>query len=263
MYIANHNCYLINEGRIISDGGLAGKKFLKMSQVPESKEKAVKRLARYLRERSYPRLLFFAILVLTGIVGIASSLLMLRIGFRWMWIRYPIAAFIAYYAFLFLLRLWRDRQLSRPEFVDEIRRVTDEEGVAESPAVQSSIEVHEKKDSWWNAFDLLWIPDDDSASFIVVAVLAVICVAIFLVGMVLSVAPTLFSEVLLDGALITGIWHRFKKLSVDDPLGAAFRITRIPALLAILMLFVIGYLLEIAVPSAKSLGDVIRSLLNQ
>jgi len=235
---------------------------IKMAEQAESKEKAVKRLARFLRQRSYPRLLFFTILVLTGIVGIASSLLMLRIGIGRMWVRYPIAALIAYLAFLYLVKLWRDRQLCRPDVIDEIQRMNNEREIADASLTQPSIQVHDKKDSWWNLFDLLWIPDDDSASFILLALSAVICVAIFLIGMVLSVAPTLFSEVLLDGALITGIWHRFKKLGIDDPFGAAFRVTRIPAFVAILILVVFGYLLEVAMPSAHSLGDVIRSFLN-
>jgi len=234
-----------------------------MAEQVESKEKAVKRLARFLRQRSYPRLLFFTILVLTGIVGIASSLLMLRIGIGRMWVRYPIAALIAYLAFLYLVKLWRDRQLCRREVIDEIQRMNNEREVADALLDQPSTQVHDKKHSWWKVFDFLWIPDDHPGSLILVALSAVICVAIFLVGMVLSVAPTLFSEVLLDGALIIGIWHRFKKLDIDDPFGAAFRITRVPGFAAILILVVFGYLLEVAVPSAHSLGDVIRSLLNQ
>jgi hypothetical protein len=58
-------------------------------------------------------------------------------------------------------------------------------------------------------------------------------------GLVLSFAPILLAEVLLDGLLVAGIWNRFKKSGYDNPLGAAFRITRIPALIVILALFVI------------------------
>jgi len=84
--------------------------------------------------------------------------------------------------------------------------------------------------------------------------------ALALLGLVLSVAPILLAEVLLDGLLVAGIWNRLKKSGDANPLGAAFRITWIPALIVILALFVIGYALKLVDPSAKSIGDVIRSL---
>jgi len=80
------------------------------------------------------------------------------------------------------------------------------------------------------------------------------------VGACLVVRPILLAEVLLDGLLVAGIWGRLKKSGDENPLRAAFRITRIPALIVILALFVIGYVFKLVDPSANSIGDVIRAL---
>lgn len=101
---------------------------------------------------------------------------------------------------------------------------------------------------------------DDAPGLFICLLIAVIVGALALLGLVLSFAPILLAEVLLDGLLVAGIWKRFKKSGNDNPLGAAFRITRIPALVVILALFVIGYVFKLVDPSANSIGDVILAL---
>jgi hypothetical protein len=110
-----------------------------------------------------------------------------------------------------------------------------------------------------DAVDLLTI-FDDAPGLLMCLLIAVIAGALALLGLVLSFAPILLAEVLLDGLLVAGIWNRFKKSEYDDSLGAAFRVTRIPALVVILALFVIGYVFKLVDPSANSIGDVNRSL---
>jgi len=104
--------------------------------LPESRTEAVKWIAQYLRQKSQPRLLLFAILVFTGIVGAASSFLMLHVGLEAMYLRYPIAALIAYLVFLLLLRLWQSHQAHQPDLTIQLGT---ELNVHNTPNVQMEI----------------------------------------------------------------------------------------------------------------------------
>jgi len=227
--------------------------------LPESRTEAVKRIAQYLRRKSQPRLLLFAILVFTGIVGAASSFLMLHVKFKAMYLRYPIAALIAYLVFLLLLRLWQSHQAHQPDLAIQLGT---EPNVHNTPNVQMEHKKTGSKRSFLDALDAVDLLNvfDDAPGLLICFLIAVIVGALALLGLVLSFAPILLAEVLLDGLLIAGIWKRFKKSGEDNPLRAAFRITRIPALIVILALFVIGYVFKLVDPSANSIGDVIRAL---
>jgi len=233
-----------------------------MTHLPESRTEAVNWVARYLRQKSQPRLLLFAILVFTGIVGAVSSFLMLHAGLAAMYFRYPIAALIAYLVFLLLLRLWQGHQAHQPDLAMHLQKMGTEPGVDNPPNVQIEDKQPGPKRSFLDALDAVDLLTifDDAPGLLMCLLIAVIAGALVLLGLVLSFAPILLAEVLLDGLLVAGIWNRFKKSGYDNPLGAAFRITRIPALIVILALFVIGYVLKLVNPSAKSIGDVIRSM---
>jgi len=230
--------------------------------LPDSRTEAVNWLARYLRQKSQPRLLLFVILVFTGIVGAASSFLMLHAGLAAMYVRYPIAVLIAYLVFLLLLRLWQGHQAHQPDLAIHLEEIATEPKVHNTPNVQIDDKQLGSKRSFLDALDAMDLLNifDDAPGLLMCLLIAVIAGALVLLGLVLSFAPMLLAEVLLDGLLVAGIWKRFKKSGDDNPLGAPFRITRIPALIAIFALFVIGYVLELVDPSAKSIGDVIRGL---
>ena len=227
--------------------------------LPDSRTEAVKQVAQYLRRKSQPRLLLFAILVFTGIVGAASSFLMLHVGLEAMYLRYPIAALIAYLVFLLLLRLWQSHQAHQPDLAIQLGT---EPNVHNTPNVQMEDKKTGSKRSFLDALDAMDFLNvfDDAPGLLICLLIAVIVGALALLGLVLSFAPILLAEVLLDGLLVAGIWGRLKKSGDENPLRAAFRITRIPALIVILALFVIGYVFKLVDPSANSIGDVIRAL---
>jgi len=227
--------------------------------LPESRTEAVKRIAQYLRQKSQPRLLLFVILLFTGIVGAASSFLMLHVGLEAMYLRYPIAALILYLVFLLLLRLWQSHQAHQPDLAIQLGT---EPSVNTTPNVQMEDKKTGPKRSFLDALDAIDLLNifDDTPGLLICLLIAVITGALALLGLVLSFAPILLAEVLLDGLLVVGIWGRFKKSGDENPLRAAFRITRIPALIVILALFVIGYVFKLVDPSANSIGDVIRAL---
>jgi len=231
-----------------------------MNQAQDSRTVAIRRVAQYLHKRGHPRKTFFFILMITGIVGVGSSFLMLRFGLERMWIRYPIAASVAYAIFLIFIRIWSDRQVHDPGLVFEIEKMGDVFDIQKK--VQASGQQKENSRSGLDALDFFDFGDLDNAPGILIALALFIVTGVILVfiGMVLSTSPDLLSEVLLDGLLVTGIWRRFNNRGGGDPLGTAFRITRWPASVVISALAVMGYLFECASPKAKSISDVIRTV---
>jgi hypothetical protein len=187
---------------------------------------------------------------------------MLHAGLAAMYVRYPISALIAYLVFLLLLRLWQGLQAHQPDLAVHLEEMGTQPGVNNTANGKIEDKQLGPKRSFLDALDAIDLLNifDDAPGLLMCLLIAVIALALLLLGLVLSFAPVLLAEVLLDGLLVAGIWKRFKKSGDDNPLGAAFRITRIPALLVILALFVIGYVFKLVDPSAKSIGDVIRAL---
>src|SRR5829696_9146476 len=71
-------------------------------------------LRRRLLRKGHPRLHATLILLLTGVAGFLTSVVLLRLGISPMWLRYPVAILFAYGVFLILLRVWLS--LSRPRY---------------------------------------------------------------------------------------------------------------------------------------------------
>jgi len=230
-----------------------------MNYMSRPRKHAVTRIARYLRERGHPRLLLFGTLVMTGIVGALASFSMLHTGVYKMSIRYQIAATFGYLAFLISLRAWRDHIIHQPHIAFEIRKIVDE------PSTDAAADPdHEEKDSGDQkepivGMDLVEaIPVFDDAPIII----SVIVILLGLIGMVISTAPMLLAEVLLDGLIMAGIYNRLKKAGTDDLLDTAFRATWLKAIIVVLALLIIGVLFEAISPSARSIGEVVRSIFN-
>jgi len=62
------------------------------------------------------------------------------------------------------------------------------------------------------------------------------------------IAPALLAEVSIDGALVTGLHRRVKRIEQREWLRAAVRQTLIPALLVVLSFTLAGYALQRAIP---------------
>ena len=75
---------------------------------------------------------------------------------------------------------------------------------------------------------------------------------------VVSYAPLLLAEIALDAALVTGIYRRLRKQDTRHWLGSAIRRTWKPALVIAMCLFVVGVVVQWAVPTARTIGDVLR-----
>lgn len=219
-----------------------------MMDLPSDRKEAVSRVSHYLRRYKRPRTQLFLILFLTAGVGLLLSYIFLRMGMDHMWLRYPVAALLAYTAFLMTLRLWAQHQLNRPELASDLSR----------PATKPDEKKRKPRISL-GLFDLLemlvWVDDAPVALLILIGLIVVAAVVVILIA-----APLLLAEVLLDGLLVAGLWHRIKHRGAIESIGGALRTTWVPAAIVIIGLGLIGFLLERIEPSARSIGDLIRFL---
>lgn len=241
--------------------------------------KARERLLRH----GLPRLQMSLILAVTGASGFLCSFVLLRLGVGLMAVRYPIAVLVAYGVFLLLLRVWLNFQRDGWEgegldLLDVPASSGSDGGEAflggggrfggggasaayeapsPAPAVRMPVKASSSqgggsKGSGGSSFSL---DLDDSGFLVVLAVLAIAVAAVGAAVYLIWSAPILLAEVLVDGLIMTGLYRRLKR--TDDPdhwvLGAVRR-TWIPALVVVILFSFAGWLLQRAVPEARSIG---------
>lgn len=248
----------------------------RISQTHKRRDRRIERVRQRLLRKGLPRLQITLILSLTAFAGFVTSFLLLTSGVLQMWVRYPIAIAVAYFVFLILLAFWvwlhrRNAEVDLP--LDALDVVTDlpsghahetgfggggdfggggsggivQSTLSSSPANASSVT------SSGSVFDL----DLDAGWLIVVAIVAILggIVASFYV---IYIAPALLAEILIDGALIVGLYKRVKPIEQRHWLRAAVRRTVVPALLVALCFTIAGYSLQAAIPEAHSIGEAWR-----
>lgn len=103
---------------------------------------------------------------------------------------------------------------------------------------------------------------DEPAALLVVVALVVLAVAVLGAAFyVLWTAPVLLAEVLVDGLILTGLYRRLRKTEAPGHwVLAAIRRTWIPALIVAALFSLSGYLLQQAVPEARSIGPAIQAV---
>ena len=228
-----------------------------------------------IRQRlSLPRLQVALILSLTGLAAFLTSYTLLSLGVSRMWLRYPVAILIAYFVFLTLLALWlwlQRRSLEPdPDFLDLIPDELssghghssgfggggDFGGAGSGGTWQSSVSPPSSGASGGGSTRSSGILDLDLEEgwLIVVAIVALVggLIASFYI---IWIAPALLAEILVDGALIAGLYKRVKPIEQRHWLRAAVRMTVVPALLVVLCFTVAGYSLQRAIPEAHTIGE--------
>ncbi|HEX8612930.1 MAG TPA: hypothetical protein VF800_16715 [Telluria sp.] len=238
------------------------------------RERDIARLRGKLERDSYPRLQMLLLVTLTGAAGFLASFLLLAAGLQSMWLRYPASIGIAYLIFLFLLWLWlrwpgADADASLPDLTPSGRGSGpswsgeggsfDGGGASanfDSPG--SGILSDAGEHGVDQALDAVGSADD---LFIPLALLAALCAAlgaaIFMMFSLVSSAPLLFAELLVDGLLSASLYRRLRGLDRAHWIEPAIRRTRWAFLAAALTMTVAGAGLALYAPGAHSLGDVI------
>jgi hypothetical protein len=249
----------------------------------------IARLMGRLNRDGYPRLQMSLLVGLTGGAGLLASFLLLHsAGVGAMHLRYPAAVGCAYLAFLFLLWLWLRSKAD--DYLDGSLDIPDLSGVG-SPAVDAlpdfggaggnfggggasgnfvvddslpspslSIGDSGAADGLGEAVGEVVGGADEGAIPLAVALLvaALVAVLLFATFYIVYLAPALFAELLVDGALSASLYRRMRGLQTRHWLESALRRTAVPFAVTALGLALIGYALHAYAPEAHTLGEVLR-----
>ena len=228
------------------------------------------------------------IVALTGAAGFFASFALLHLGVKFLWLRYPLAVATAYLTFLLLLWCWlrlkRDDLLesldvpgsgpgshfpgggATPENVwragggrsggggasasfGEGLGTVDSSPGASSPLSGESSTTPEGPD----------LPDAENLAGIA-ALVALAAAAWVAVWMTLA-APAFLAELLLDTALAAGLYRRLRAVEEGRWLRTAMRQTAWPFVCVALAFALAGALMQTYMPSAHSIGEVIRRVI--
>ena len=245
-----------------------------MNKMSETRARQIELMRQRLLTKGLPRLQVSLILSLTALAGFLTSYTLLSLGVLRMWLRYPMAILVAYLVFLLLLALWvwLQRRSLDPE-VDLLEVIPHEMpsahahgleygggsdyggagmgGTWESGVASPSSSLSGGGSASSGGILDLDLDDGWLIALAVVAILGGIIASFY----VIYIAPALLAEILVDGALIAGLYKRVKPIEHRHWLRAAVRRTVVPALLVVLCFTVAGYSLQRAIPEAHTIGE--------
>jgi hypothetical protein len=232
--------------------------------------RAIRLMTERLSRDSFPRLQMALIVALTGGFGLLASFVLLQLGLGAMALRYPIALCCAYGFFLFLVWLWLRTNaadhLDLLDFADALPPLT-----GRAPGLQSGGGGDFGGGGASAAFDgpsadgapMGRLGDAASAAAegeeLAVPLLAIaLAIGLALASLyVVYIAPVLFAEVLVDGALSYAL---FRHLRGQDPahwLSSTVRRTVLPFAGTAVFVALVGAAMAAYAPGAQSIGQVL------
>jgi hypothetical protein len=238
---------------------------------------AVLRVKRRLEHDGFPRIQMGLIVGLTGAAGLLFSFILLQLGVTHMALRYPLALLLAYGVFLVLLWLWLWLRTKAEDYVD----MPDPSGLVPDGSGNCTPAFEGGGGNFGGggasgSFDgpASSSPVDSDASPLSEAASAVgdgadelaipLLVVAFALGLALAslyvvyVAPILFAELLVDGALSYALYRRIKTADSPHWLESALRRTALPFLLTGVFVAAAGAAMAAHAPGAQSIGQVIQ-----
>jgi len=251
----------------------------------------IRRLMAKLEGDGLPRLQMFFLVALTGLAGLASSFTLLHGGVDTMLVRYPLAVGCAYLVFLFLLWLWLrtaaddyvDGPSDFPQFggggdgtavgIDHDQVFSAGGGEYGGGGASGSFQMDETLpapsmpqvdipggDSVGEAVGEVIGGADEGAIPLAIALLlaALAAVLLFATLYLVYLAPALFAELLVDGALSASLYRRMRGLQTRHWLESAVRRTALPFAVTALGLGLIGFGFQAYAPEAHTLGEVLK-----
>jgi hypothetical protein len=198
------------------------------------RERILARFERTIEKRGYPRTILVFLLGLSGLASLIASIAFLRLGMTHMGVRYFCCVAIGYLTFLGLLRLWASREAGLFDLAD--LNPTGSTGSGLGPSGFESVEgggggfsgggASSSWDSDALTSDAVDMPErlgssssvdvsgglDLDEGWILALPLALLVGIGFAAGYVVSIAPILFAEVVLDVAIAAGAYRRIAKL---------------------------------------------------
>lgn len=221
------------------------------------RERAIGRLRRLLQRKSAARVQMAIIVIVTGIAGILTSGLLLYFGLSLMWLRYGLAVGVAYLVFLFSVWIWLLFHRSRAKSRDVVEGFCDATDLLDLASID--LPGGAGGGSGEAAVDAAGALDLDDL-LLVVALVVIAAAAVVASVYVIFIAPSLFAEVLLDGALSVGLYRRLKAVGQPSWVRSVIRKTWLPFFTVIVTFIVAGLVMQVMLPGVDSIGDVLRHL---
>lgn len=251
----------------------------------------IRRLMGKLEGDGFPRLQMFFLVTLTGAVGLAASFTLLQGGVESMPARYPLAVGCAYVAFLFLLWLWL--RTKAEDYVDGSFDIPLPGGSHDGASIShehapvfsggggeyggggasGSFQLDDSLpspslpevgipggDSVGEAVgEVIGGADEGAVPLAIALLIAALAAALLFASLyVVYLAPALFAELLVDGALSASLYRRMRGLQTRHWLESAVRRTLLPFAVTAISLGAIGYAFERYAPQAHTLGEVLQ-----
>lgn len=221
------------------------------------------------------------IVAITGAAGFLASYLLLSVGLSEMWIRYLLVFVVAYAIFLFFLWLWlRTKARDYSDIPDLFQTSPSNSGggcdatpvsgqggnfggggasssyshPVEASYVEPPAVAAEEGGVAGETLGAAASADEAAIPLLVLAVLGALFVCSF---WVIYTAPVFFAELLLDGALVTGLYRHLRKTEYKHWLETAIGRTLWPFILTTVIVVAIAWGMKFYAPEAHSLGEVI------
>lgn len=248
---------------------------------------AIERVKKRLMQESFPRLQMTLIVALTGGVGLMSSFVMLQLGVETMAIRYPLALAVAYLFFLLFMWLWlRTKAQDYLDIPDWTHSFPGPKTSSRLPDFKSGGGGDFSGGGATGSFNggATSLPSDASsplgsvgdslgavaeADDLAIPLLAITLVISAAIGLALAcfylvyLAPILFAEVLVDGALSYALVRHLRGQSPQHWLSSTLRHTALPFAATALFLVAVGAAMAAYAPNATSVGEVIQHAMGQ
>lgn len=261
-----------------------------MQTVSRERQRAVAKVVAYLSKHDFPRLQMATMVLLTAGAGFLCSVILLRSGVGTMWLRYATATVVAYIIFLGCLWVWvtlKKRQLN-VSLADGIDFLPDSLPRGPLPSIRDKFTPSGGRFGGGGAsahFESStsgtpdFTPEPVSATHadsgisldvpldidepVIIALLAAAIAA--LVAVVVSIyyvyiAPSLYAELLLDGALSAALYRRICRLDRNHWMETALKKTWIAVVILVLFFTGAGWVIQHYVPDVDSLGQLIRKM---
>ena len=225
----------------------------------DSRFREINRVRERLERHSYPRLQMFLLVSLTGAAGFLASFALLRAGLESMTLRYPAAICIAYVVFMGLLWVWL-RYREEDFYSDAAEAALDTiDGTGSSDANCSGSSGGSSDSGVGDALGSLGDADDLAIPLALIIGLGAILVAgVVVMFSVVSAAPALFAELVVDGALSVSLYRRLQGLDRTHWIECALRRTIKPFLITAVLALAVGAGLGMYAPGAHSLGEAVK-----
>ena len=230
------------------------------------------------------------IVVATGVAGFLASAALVHVGVASMGLRYGVAFVIAYGVFLCLVRLWVEMYRRRLDDVGEVLDVTPD--VFDGPDIGGSWIPSGGPGSTgsggggdfagggasedWDAAALARADAPASAAsesaggigdaldlddgWVIVVPIVIAFGSLIAAAVLIWSAPGLLAELAIDVLLVSRLYKRLETLDRRSWLWTAIRKTWIPALIVGVLLVAGGIVLDVVVPHARTMGDVLRGV---